>query len=321
MAVYTKLSTAEIQNILAEYDIGELSRATEISDGIENSNYLIETISSDNTTHKHILTIYETRINNDNLPFFLGLMEHLAQNNISCPVPYITKSGDKNIRLENGKIAVIVTFIKGKSVDNININHISSLGETIGKMHAASDGFKLSRQNDLDLGNWRELLAKIGKKANEVQSGLYNILENELNWLESNWINDLPQGIIHADLFPDNVFFTGDKVSGVLDFYLACNDSLSYDLAIAINAWCFEADNTLNMQKTKALIASYSKTRPLEIQEKLAMPILCRGAALRFLLTRTYDWLEPTSDALLTKKNPLEYLEKLQFHQNNKLEI
>lgn len=311
MAVYTKVSERELSDFLKQFDIGALVGLTGISEGIENTNYLVRTDKA-----RFILTLYEKRVNPQELPYFLDLMTHLAQKGISCPLPVAAKTGETLLSL-CGKKACLTTFLNGKSVQTITPEHCGQLGQKMAKMHLAGRDFAGYRKNDLSVDGWEKLIDKIGKAADTVTDGLFDEMTEAFETVKSRFPSDLPQGVIHADLFPDNVFFTGDKLSGIIDFYFACNDALVYELAVCLNAWCFDQDTwDFNPAKAKNMIEEYDRVRPLSNQEKEALPTLALGSALRFLLTRTYDWLNRVPDALVTPKNPLEYVKKLRFHRN-----
>ena len=312
MAVYTKITDEELRAFLAQYDVGELLSYKGIAEGVQNTNYLIKT-----SQNQFILTLYEKLVDEKDLPFFLGLMNHLATNGISCPPPLADKKGVVLNRLA-GRSCVLVTFLDGFSVSAPKRVHCAELGHALAAMHLAGQSFEMSRDNSLSLSGWRPLFEKCGRGMDELHPGLYDLIEAELAFLSENWPANLPTGIIHADLFPDNVFFLGDQLSGLIDFYFACNDFFSYDLAVCLNAWCFESDCSFNMTNARALLNAYEKTRPLDEQELAALPLLARGAALRFLLTRIHDRLNTPKDALVNVHNPREYLRKLRFHQQIK---
>jgi len=276
---------------------------------VENSNYLLQT-----TQNPFILTLFEKRVNADDLPFFLGLMDHLAQNGIVCATPVRDKQGD-NLRELCGRPATLISFLNGMSINRPLPEHCRQLGREMARLHLAAADFELSRKNDLSVAGWGELVEKCADRADECMAGLADILKAEQTFLEQNWPQDLPEGVIHADLFTDNVFFLNNQLSGLIDFYFACNDALVYDLAISLNAWCFEADGSMNITKSRQMIKGYQEIRPLSDRELDMLPVLCRGAALRFLLTRLYDWLNRVEGALVLTKDPLEYLAKLKFHQ------
>ncbi len=310
MAVYTEIPDAELVDYLKQYDIGELHSLKGIAEGVENSNYLLSTDAG-----MHILTLYEKRVNANDLPFFLGLMEHLSKNGLECPQPIPLKSGEQLSKLA-GRPSAIISFLDGNSVRRPTPLHCKQLGEALAQMHLAGEGFEIKRPNALSVKDWRPLYNMSAAGSNSVAEGLSKLIEDELTYLESNWPQGLKTGVIHADLFPDNVFFLKDKLSGIIDFYFACNDMLTYDIAICINAWCFEADHSFNVTKAQALLNSYDTVRTIDKDEYVALPILCRGSALRFLLTRLYDWLNVPEGALVVPKNPAEYIAKLKFHQS-----
>jgi homoserine kinase type II len=309
MAVYTDVAAEDLAGFLAGYDIGELLAYKGIAEGVENSNYFVHT-----NRGYYFLTLYEKRVSERDLPFFLALMEHLASRGITCPQPVKNKAGMTVGRLA-GRPAAVVTFLDGMSIRRPSAAHNAALGEALARLHLAGANFPMRRDNALSVAGWRQLFAACGARADEVQRDLYDLLAAELDFLERHWPRGLAQGVIHADLFPDNVFFLGDKLSGLIDFYFACTDTLVYDVAICLNAWCFEPDHSYNVTKGRALLANYAKTRPLSPAEWEKLPLLARGAAMRFLLTRLVDWLDVPPGALVRPKDPLEYLRKLRFHQ------
>ncbi len=310
MAVYTEVPDDELARFIAPYGIGEVLSYKGIAEGVENSNFLLHT-----TSGTFILTLYEKRVNPADLPFFLGLMEHLAARGITCPLPVKTASGEALGTL-CGRPAAIVTFLEGMWTRRPQVAHCAELGRALALFHAAGQDFTLTRANALSVPGWRPLAEQAGARADAVMPGLAAEIEAELRALEGSWPRGLPQGVIHADLFPDNVFFLGQTLSGLIDFYFACNDTLAYDLAICLNAWCFEPDGAFNVTKSRALLASYHAERPLSEDELAALPILARGSALRFLLTRLVDWLAVPPGALVKPKDPLEYWRKLRFHRS-----
>ena len=309
MAVYTEVSDEELAAFLAGYDLGPLMSCKGIAEGVENTNYLLHTGRG-----YYILTLYEKRVAEADLPFFLGLMEHLSERGVTCPLPVHDCNGQALGRL-GGRPAALVTFLEGVSVRRPDARHCAMVGEALGRFHTAGADFPRSRTNTLSLQGWGKLFKDAETRADSVTPGLAVALADELGYLQSNWPANLPGGVIHADLFPDNVFFLGGKLSGLIDFYFACNDFFAYDLAICLNAWCFEPDSSFNVTKGMALIDGYSRARPLDQGEIDALPALARGSALRFLLTRLVDWLDTPNGALVKKKDPLEYLKKLRFHQ------
>jgi homoserine kinase type II len=309
MAVYTEVSDSQLAAFMEQYDLGDPLALMPIAEGIENSNYRLAT-----TTGPYILTIYEKRVDRADLPFFLGLMEHLSAGGIPCPLPIQGRNGEA-LREVNGKAAAIITFLEGGWPRKISPNHCRGLGAAMAQMHLAGTDFTLSRPNSLSMRGWRDVFQSVESRADEVAPGLAAEIANELDVIEANWPNDLPAGVIHADLFPDNVFFRGEALSGIIDFYFACNDFFAYDLAICLNAWCFEPDLSFNVTKAKLMLSSYRKVRPFSEIEVANLPLLARGAALRFLLTRLHDWLHQVEGALVKPKNPTEYLQKLRFHR------
>jgi homoserine kinase type II len=309
MAVYTEVSDEDLASFLAAYDLGEATACKGIAEGVENSNYLLQT-----TRGSFILTLYERRVKPQDLPFFLSLMEHLAAQGIRCPVPIRGRDGEA-LREICGRPAAIITFLAGMWPRRIHPHHCALLGEALARMHLAGLSFPGRRANALSVEGWRPLFASCRARAHEVKPGLAEELAAELDDLESAWPAGLPEGVIHADLFPDNVFFLDDALSGIIDFYFACSDFLAYDLGICLNAWCFEQDGSFNVTKARLLLTAYRKLRPLDAAEMAALPLLARGAAMRFLLTRLFDWLNQPAGALVKPKDPLEYLAKLRFHR------
>ena len=309
MAVYTDVTAEELQTFLAGYDIGDVLAYKGIAEGVENSNFLLHTRRG-----YFILTLYEKRVAAGDLPFFLGLMEHLAARGITCPQPVKNRNGETLGHLAK-RPAAIVTFLDGMWIRRPSASHCAAVGEALAKLHIAGSDFVMTRRNALSVEGWRPLYEASNRRADTLQKGLGEVIANELNVLEKSWPRDLPQGVIHADLFPDNVFFLGDRLSGLIDFYFACTDALAYDVAICLNAWCFEPDHSYNVTKGRALLLAYAKTRSLSLRECEVLPLLCRGAALRFLLTRLVDWLDVPAGALVKRKDPLEYHRKLRFHQ------
>jgi homoserine kinase type II len=309
MAVYTEVTDEALAAFLADYDLGQASSFKGIAEGVENSNFLMQTQSG-----RFILTLYEKRVAQADLPFFIGLMEHLAKKGVTCPQPVRSRSGEALGRLA-GRPAAIVTFLDGLWIRRPTARHCASVGEALGLMHRAGGDFALRRANALSIGGWPALFHAAEARADEVAPGLAEESAADLAALQAIWPTDLPGGVIHADLFPDNVFFLGDGLSGLIDFYFACNDALAYDLAVALNAWCFEPDASFNITKGMALINGYERVRRLTGREIEALPVLARGAALRFMLTRLVDWLNVPPDAKVSPHDPLEYLRKMRFHR------
>jgi homoserine kinase type II len=309
MAVYTDVPDDELAAFLRDYSLGEVISCKGIAEGVENSNFLLRT---DGGTY--FLTLFEKRVEPADLPFFIALMEHLAGAGIACPTPIKAHDG-KALRRLCGRPAVIVTFLDGLWPRRIQPFHCAGVGDALARLHLAGGAFAMTRTNNLSLDGWRRLGAATHDRADEVKAGLAAEIAGELDALGKAWPRDLPSGVIHADLFPDNIFFRGEKVSGLIDFYFACTDALAYDLAICLNAWCFENDGSFNVTKGRVLIGAYRAVRPLQDAELQTLPILARGSALRFLLTRLYDWLNQSSGALVRPKDPIEYLRKLRFHR------
>jgi homoserine kinase type II len=310
MAVYTDVAADELAEFLGDYDIGALRSYKGIAEGVENSNFLLHTSAG-----SFILTLYEKRVARCDLPFFLGLMTHLASRGINCPQPLRNKNGETLSTLA-GRPAVIINFLEGIWPRKPTATHCAGVGQALAKMHLAGQGFAMSRANALSVSGWRPLFEQAAARADEVQHGLRAFIGAELDYLESGvWPNNLPLGVIHADRFPDNVFFR-EQVSGLIDFTFACDDMLAYDVAICLNAWCFESDCSFNVTKARAFLNAYERERALSEAEQHALPLLARGAALRFLLTRLVDVLNVPAGALVRPKDPLEYVRKLRFQQS-----
>ncbi len=309
MAVYTEVTDEDVAAFVADYDLGGVLSLKGIAEGVENSNYLLVTDYG-----PFILTLYEKRVDEADLPFFLNLMEHLSARGIDCPLPIRDRHGVALRRL-SGRPAVIVTYLEGMWPRRARPSHCAQLGAALARLHLAGADFPMTRPNALSVGGWRPLLERCTARAHEVRPGLAEALEAELARLEAEWPGGLAQGVIHADLFPDNVFFKGETLSGLIDFYFACTDALAYDLAVCLNAWCFEPDGAFNVTKARLMLSNYRRIRPVGEAEIAVLPVLARGAALRFLLTRLYDWLHQPAGALVRPKDPLEYWHKLRFHQ------
>ncbi|MDO3434207.1 homoserine kinase [Rhizobium sp. CBN3] len=309
MAVYTDIAEDDLKWFLTEYDAGTLLSYKGIAEGVENSNFLLHTSKA-----PLILTLYEKRVEKSDLPFFLGLMQHLSARGLSCPLPLPRRDGALLGSL-SGRPAALISFLEGMWLRKPEAKHCREVGRALAEMHVAGEGFELKRPNALSLDGWRGLWEKSEARADEVEPGLQGEIRSELDFLAAAWPKNLPSGVIHADLFPDNVFFLGDELSGLIDFYFACNDLLAYDVSICLNAWCFEKDGAYNITKGMAMLDGYRSVRPLSGDEIAALPVLARGSALRFFLTRLYDWLMTPEGAMVTKKDPLEYLRKLRFHR------
>ncbi|MDB5521899.1 MAG: homoserine kinase [Tardiphaga sp.] len=310
MAVYTDVAADELAAFLARYDIGDLLSYKGIAEGVENSNFLLHT-----TAGSFFLTLYEKRTSLDDLPFVLGLMSHLARHGIACPQPVLTRAGETLGTLA-GRPAAIIDFLEGVWPRKPTAVHCAGIGEALAKMHLAGRDFAIRRPNPLTVGNWRPLFDQAADRADGLQHGLHDLIADELDHLEATWPGNLPDGVIHADAFPDNVLFLGDRLSGLIDFGLACNDTFAYDVAICLNAWCFEPDHAFNVTKASAFLNAYQRQRNLSRAEQDALPLLARGAALRIMLTRLVDWFNVPPGALVKPKDPLEYVRKLRFHQS-----
>jgi homoserine kinase type II len=312
MAVYTDVSADDLNQFLAAYDVGELRSYKGIAEGVENSNFLVHAGASN-----FILTLYEKRVVAGDLPFFLGLMEHLAKRGLTCPQPVKNKQGGV-LGTIAGRPAAMVTFLDGMWIRRPKPEHCAAVGEALARLHLAGADFKMKRPNALSIEAWPQLFNQAKDRGDSVRPGLCDEIAKELDGLAKDWPRDLPQGVIHADLFPDNVFFLDGKLSGLIDFYFACTDTLAFDVAVCLNAWCFEPDHSYNVTKGRALLKAYGDVRPLPSAERAALPVLARGAAMRFLLTRLVDWLAVPDGALVKPKDPLEYFRKLRFHQSVK---
>jgi homoserine kinase type II len=310
MAVYTDVAADELADFLGRYDIGELLSYKGIAEGVENSNFLLHT-----TAGSFFLTLYEKRVASADLPFFLGLMAHLAGHGIVCPQPVKMRNGDTLATLA-GRPAAIIDFLEGVWPRKPNAGHCAAIGEALARLHLAGRDFAMTRANALSVSGWRPLFEQAADRADQLQPGLRALLASELDHLEKAWPRDLPCGVIHADLFPDNALFLGERLSGLIDFYFACNDILAYDVAICLNAWCFEPDHSFNVTKARGFLGAYGRARQMSAAEQHALPLLARGAAIRFLLTRLVDWLNVPPGALVRPKDPLEYVRKLRFHQS-----
>ncbi len=309
MAVYTAIDQGSLVQFLAAYDLAPLVALEGIAQGVENSNYRLVTERS-----QYILTLYEKRVAPADLPFFLALMEHLAAAGVPCPTPIHGRDGNA-LRALCGRPAALVSFRDGVSPRRVEAAHCGALGGALARLHLAGADFRMARPNALSVASWRPLFEAARAGADTLQQGFEAEVARELDHLERHWPRDLPSGVIHADLFPDNVFFQGREVSGIIDFYFACIDITAYDLAICLNSWCFEPDGAFNITKARQMLAAYRAERPFTGAELEALPLLARGAALRFLLTRLFDWQNQIEGALVKPKDPLEYLNKLRFHQ------
>jgi homoserine kinase type II len=308
MAVYTEVTDEALAAFLLDYDIGSMVAFRGIAEGVENSNFSLRTTAGD-----FILTLYEKRVDPTELPWFLGLMEHLSRRGIVCPLPVRGQDGAA-LRQLSGKHAAITTFLPGVWPRRVRPEHCGPVGAALAALHVAGGDYAPTRWNALGPHGWRPLLERCRARADEVQTHLAAELEAALEAILTGWPAALPVGHIHADLFPDNVFFLDGRLSGLIDFYFAATDLLAYDIAVCLNAWCFEADFSFNVTKARSLLRAYGEVRALSDAERAALPVLCQGAAIRFLLTRLYDWLNTPGGALVTRKDPMEYVRRLRFH-------
>ena len=312
MAVYTKLEPQEISNFLEQYNIYNLKDYKGITEGVENTNYFVKTSKQD-----YILTIYEKRVAENDLPFFIKLLSNLSENKFPCPKPIANKNNEKINRIKN-KNAALVTFLNGKSKNKITSEDCFEIGKTAAQLHELTEQFNLSRKNNLSIESWMNIFKKTIKEKIYLDETIIKKTRDYLFFLEKNWPKNLPQGIIHADLFPDNIFFMSNKISGIIDFYFACNDFFAYEIAICFNSICFDNNSAFNMTKAKNLIDGYSSIRRLSADEKKYLPILCMGAAMRFFLTRLYDFYNTDNKADVKIKDPFEYFKKIEFHSSIK---
>ena len=315
MAVYTKLNQKKIEEILSNYSLGKLDSFKGIEEGIENTNYFLSIDKK-----KFILTIYEKRVKSEDLPFFSDLMSSLNKANFKCPAP-ISNNNNETITNFEGKKLMIVSFLEGQAKENLSPANCKSIGSEVAKMHKLTKSLKLNRQNDLSINSWRSLFNSVKDRCENIHKDLPRLIEENLNDVEKNWPKNLPKGIIHADLFHDNIFFIKDKFSGVIDFYFSCEDFFAFEIAICFNALCFDGQKrnlSFNVTKAKNLIDGYSSIRKLSEDELNSIKVLSQGAALRFLLTRVFDSLNKVEGAIVKIKDPMEYLIRLEFHKNSK---
>jgi homoserine kinase type II len=315
MAVYTKFQKENIEEILSNYAIGKLNSFKGIQEGIENTNYFLLV---DNK--KYILTIYEKRVKSEDLPFFSELMTSLNKASVRCPIPIVNKQ-KKSITDYNGKKLMIVTYLEGKAKKILTPQNCKSVGIEVAKMHEITKNFKIKRKNDLSINSWRKLFSSVKKECSKIHQDLPKLIESNLNDVEKNWPHDLPKGIIHADLFSDNIFFNNNEFSGLIDFYFSCEDFYAFEIAICFNALCFDGvpkNLSFNVTKAKNFIDGYNSIRKLTDDEKGNIKVLSQGAALRFLLTRVFDALNTVDGAIVKVKDPMEYLKRLEFHKNSK---
>ena len=309
MAVYTDISDAELEAFLTGYDLGAPLSFKGVAEGVENSNFLLET-----ETGRYFLTIYERRVRRGDLPFFLGFMQHLARRGFPSATPIASRDGRLLGELR-GKPAAIVSFLTGLSVRRPTPAHCREAGAGLAWLHQAGAGFEGRRVNDLGHAVWAGLFEPLRGAAEELKPGLAALIDGDVRHLGAAWPVGLPEGVVHADYFPDNVFFRGPKFAGAIDFYFAADDALAYDVGVALNAWCFEPDGSFNVTAGRALVAGYESRRGLSEAERRALPVLAHGAALRFFLTRHADWGATPAGALVRPKDPLEYERKLAVHR------
>ena len=315
MAVYTKISEKELNDFFSKYNLGKLLGHRGIKEGIENTNYFINTEKGN-----FILTVYEKRVEEKDLPFFISLMRNLFDKNFPSPKPIINKNGNYISEI-SGKKAAVVSFLDGSAKRILNPNDCYEIGINSAKLHLITKDLAGKRENKLSINSWRKIYNKVKKDCSKIHPNLISVIEKNLDEIEKNWPKDIPSGIIHADLFPDNIFFKNNKLSGIIDFYFSCNDFYAFEIAICLNALCFEGKNenlSFNVTKAKKFIDGYSSIRKLTEKEKESLKILCQGAAIRFLLTRVFDYLNLTEGAIVKIKDPIEYLKRLEFHNNVK---
>jgi len=313
MAVYTKLSKVDLQEFLSKYNIGKLIDYKGIKEGIENTNYFIQSEKG-----KFILTVYEKRVQEKDLPFFMGLMRNLYDKNFPSPEPIINKNGNYITGILKKK-AALVSFLEGSSKEKLSPDNCYEIGIQTAKLHNITQNLSLKRKNRLSVNSWRKMYTRVKKNCSKIHPNLDKIIEKSLDKIEKNWPKNIPAGIIHADLFSDNIFFQKDKITGIIDFYFSCNDFLAFEIAICINALCFEGKKqnlSFNVTKAKKFIDGYNSIKKISSSEKDSLKILCQGAAMRFLLTRVFDYLNLTKGALVKIKDPVEYLKRLEFHNS-----
>jgi homoserine kinase type II len=310
MAVYTQIDDDDLRRLLADFDLGEAISCKGIVEGIENSNYLLETDAG-----RFILTLYERRVRETDLPYFLDLMRWLAGRGFPCPTPMADRSG-RMLKRVRARPAALVSFLDGASVQHPAPARCREAGAALARLHLAGDGFTGRRDNTLGQPTWRMLFEGRGPSAERLRSGLAQHIQRDLDLLETAWPRNLPTGAIHADLFPDNVFFVGERFSAAIDFYFACTDAYAYDLAVTLVAWSFDQNGGFDPQRAQAMIEGYGQTRPLAAAERAALPLLARGACMRFFLTRLVDWGETRPGALVRPKDPMEYEARLRFFRS-----
>ena len=311
MAVYTKLTENKLKDFFSKYNLGKVISFSGIKEGIENTNYLVKT-----ENNNFILTIYEKRVSSEDLPFFMGLMKNLVIDNFPSPEPIINKNGNYITEI-SGKKAAVVSFLSGSAKKNLTPKNCYQVGVATAKLHTITEKLSLVRKNKLSVNNWKEIFQKVKKDCSKINKNLSIVIEKNLEEIESNWPKNIPSGIIHADLFADNIFFKNDKLTGIIDFYFSCNDFYAFEIAICLNALCFEGINenlSFNVTKAKKFMDGYNSVRQISENEKKSLKILCQGAAIRFLLTRVFDYLNLVEGALVKVKDPIEYLKRLEFH-------
>ncbi|MCI5044569.1 MAG: homoserine kinase [Aquisalinus sp.] len=313
MAVFTHVTEADLRNFLSSYDVGQIRSFKGIAEGVENTNYFLQTDQA-----RFILTLFEKRVPEQDLPFFMNLMNHLGSAGLPVAAPVKSQSGQMLGKL-NGRPAALISFLEGTSKDTPDKQDCTACGDMLGRLHLAATSFDETRDNAFSLSGWEKLAAACGKTANNCSPDLQVFIQDELAFQRGNWPapGSLPQAVVHTDLFPDNVLFLDSTINGVIDFYFACTDYLTFDLAVTLNAWCFNEVHEFQPEQAEALLTAYLSHRQLSVAERAALPVFLRGSALRFLLTRLYDWINQDPAALVTVKDPLEYRDKLRFHQNN----
>ena len=315
MAVYTKLSDNHLKEFLLKYNLGKLLNYSGIQEGIENTNYFIQT-----DLGKYILTVYEKRVDEKDLPFFMGLMRNLFDARFPSPEPIINKNGNYITEILNKKAAV-VSFLGGTVKKNLSPGNCYEVGAHTAKLHLITKKLSVKRENKLSIDSWKNIYKNVKEECSKIHPNLIKIIEQNLDEIENKWPKNIPAGIIHADLFPDNIFFKGNKLTGIIDFYFSCYDFYAFEIAICLNALCFEGKKenlSFNVTKAKKFIDGYSSIRKLSEEEKDSLKILSQGAAMRFLLTRVFDYLNLIEGALVKIKDPIEYLKRLEFHNNVK---
>ena len=311
MAVYTDITDEELGLLLADFDLGAPLSFKGVAEGVENSNFLLET-----ETGRYFLTVYEKRVNAADLPFFLGLTRWLAEHGFPCATPIVDRQG-RMLKTVRGKPCALVSYLSGLSVRRPNAAHCREAGASLAWLHQAGDGFSMSRANDLGQSAWAPMFSTLSGAADALKPGLAAVIERDLEMLAERWPQGLPEGVIHADYFPDNVFFHAGKFAAAFDFYFACVDAFAYDVAVALNAWCFEPDGSFNITSARQFLSGYEALRPLSDAERAALPVLAHGAAMRFFLTRLHDWGATPAGALVKPKDPLEYERKLAVHRSS----